>query len=297
MRMQRRDLLLAAIVLGLGGCAGSGHAADTPAGPDTPAAPDGPDPEVLAPWREFPVDRRPRPLVLVDEVPKVAGFSSDAGKVAALAGEYEVAAPLPAAPAARMSVNLPDGPAELAVLPAAEAVTQLRNPTVTVGAEPRPKPLRITRVEFGTAAFRTDRGEVRLPSWLFHAPDALEPIAVPALAPEAFWRPSQPEAARPAMTFDPVTVAADGRQLTVTLPAPPDPCPGERPEVYEAVAVESATAVAVGVRVVTPASGAGDCARPLILRTAQYPVTLTAPLGNRVLLDGEGGVFAVTTGA
>jgi hypothetical protein len=42
-----------------------------------------------------------------------------------------------------------------------------------------------------------------------------------------------------------------------------------------------------------PGEQGGTCVHDMMLRLAPYPVTLDAPLGSRVLLDGEGHVHAV----
>jgi len=297
--VQRRNLLLTAVVLGLGGCAGAG----TPGGQAVPEAPIGPaepmgrlDPAVLEGWRDFPIAREPRPIVLLDEVPKQVGFATDEGKLAAIAGRYELATALPPAPPARLTVNLPDGPAELPSSTAEEALRRMRAAPQQDKADPNAAPLKITKIELGTAAFRTDRGEVRLPAWLFSAADALGPMAVPALGADAFWQPAAGQRLTAALGGERAAVSADGRDVTVTLPAPPEPCAGDPPLRYEAVAVESATAVAVGVRAVPAGARPGDCVRTMILKTQPYQVQLQRPLGGRVLLDGAGAVFGVTKG-
>jgi hypothetical protein len=294
--MRRRALLLAAVVVGAGGCArtprrGEGVAPGAP-GEEPADGPTGFDAKVLEPWRDFPVDRRPRPLVLTAELPKMEGFTTGDAKIAALAGRYELAGPLPPDPPARLPVTLPDGPAQVATITAAQALDLMR-----AGRTPQPSglPLKVTKVELSSAPFRTDRGLVTLPAWLFHAVDAIGPITMPAIAAGESWRPPGSDPMRPGPTGE-AKIASDGTNLTVTLPAAPEPCPGDQPVRYQAVAVDSDTAVAVGLRNTTPDIRVGNCARDLMMRYAEYAVPLRRPLGNRVLLDSQGNIFMVTAG-
>jgi hypothetical protein len=86
----------------------------------------------------------------------------------------------------------------------------------------------------------------------------------------------------------------------VTLPAPPEgACPGDPYLRYVPEAVESTTAVAVGVRSevasVAPGPRRDDCAYAAMARFAEYRLRLAAPLGDRLLVDSEGGVIPVRT--
>src|SRR5687767_3862102 len=89
-------------------------------------------------WTTFPVGRKPRPIIVLDSLPKP--------------GMTVTLAPAPAPPAT-MLVTLPDGPAELRTITADEAVTAMgaRRGGPSVGAT------------LASAAFNTDRGKVTLP--------------------------------------------------------------------------------------------------------------------------------------
>ncbi|HET9718748.1 MAG TPA: hypothetical protein VFP55_01590 [Solirubrobacteraceae bacterium] len=125
----------------------------------------------LARWSEFPVDRLPRPLVLVS--PRVfseRGFASGAAKRAFLHGHLEI------------RTRVPD-----------EVLGQL-----LAGATPDPEPgplepLVITAATSASTRFATDRGERELPAWRLESPAALGPIWVldPEVQP-AEWRPPSP---------------------------------------------------------------------------------------------------------
>jgi hypothetical protein len=252
------------------------------------------DPAVLDAWRDFPVDRAPRPVVLLGQPLRETGYHTDDAKLAVATGRFDLAATLPAGQPATVTVTLPDGDVPLPIIPAAQAYERVRGlgkPENAAGANPTP--LRITRVELGTAPYDTDRGQVNLPAWLFHAPDSFEPLAWPAPRPEVFWRLG--ELNYPGMQ---ARLAADGVTLTVTMAAPnPQACPGEPIFRHLPVVVESRTAVAVGVRreVVAVESGTRrtDCMSDLMLRSQPYDLTLAAPLGDRVLVGSDGAPAAV----
>jgi hypothetical protein len=268
---------------------------DTAVG-DAPA-PNGVDPTVLDQWAAFPVDRKPRPIVLLSDSPvRVTGFTTGDAKIAMGQGRFALQADLPAAPA-KVRVTLGDGTVDLRTITAQQAYDIL----VAAGrpefaADASPPPLPITNVALGSTEFTTDRGRRALPAWLFSSPDALAPLAVPALAPEAFWRPAENFQGE----IGAATVAADGVTLTVQLPAPGKPCPGEPVRVYTPEVAESATAVAVGLRVTespgTGATGQGTCVHELILRTQPYTDALAQPLGARVLVGSTGAAMEVLPG-
>ena len=245
------------------------------------------DPGVLDDWRDFAVDQVPRPIVLLGEVARVEGFTTGEAKEAAGQSRFEFTGPLPAGPATA-TVTLPDGPADLPLIDAATALAALRTPAEPVPPSMVVPPLRITEVVAGTAEFATDRGPLTLPAWLFHVVDGLGPIAWPAVRPDEFWKLGQ-------LGYPVVSGSAPGGgpALTVVMgAAPTDHCPGEPIVEYKAVAVESATAVVVGLesRLVGTAPGRPDptCAHDLVYRTTSYQVTLAAPVDRRVVLDTEG---------
>jgi hypothetical protein len=247
------------------------------------------DPAVLDAWRDFPVGRAPRPILLLGQPLRETGYHTGDAKLAVNTGRFELAATLPADQPATVNVTLPDGEFPLPIIPAAQAYDGVRG-TGKPGNAPdaNPKPLRITRVELGTASYDTDRGKLNLPAWLFHAPDSFEPLAWPAPRPEAFWRLGD-------LTYPSTDarLAADGVTLTVTMAAPhPQACPGDPIYRHIPVVVESKTAVAVGLRrevvTVEPGPRRTDCMYDAMLRTQPYTFGLAVPLGNRVLVTSEG---------
>ncbi|MFE2755278.1 hypothetical protein ACFXGA_25075 [Actinosynnema sp. NPDC059335] len=271
--------LALALALLAAGCAARGESAlpDLPeqrAMPGAPGRTAGPDPA------SFPVTASPRPIVLIGSPPAlVRTAGSEQEKVAAGSGRFTFGGVEPPTPGP-VSVRLPDGPATFPVIGVREALTAM-------SADGRDgDPLEFVAVELGTAEFPTDRGRRELPAWRFST--ALGSVwAWPAITPDAFWRLGEV-----GFALDQGAVA-DGRQLEVQLPAPAPPCPGEEPTVLEPVVEEGATAVKVGVRTVS--GGGGSCVRDAMYRSQTYTVTLAEPLGARLLVDDNGGVFAVAT--
>ncbi|WP_144118604.1 hypothetical protein [Catellatospora sichuanensis] len=246
--------------------------------------------EQLARFADFPVDRVPRPIVLLEDRVKEYGYTSGDAKIAMSQGRLTLQAALPDGPAT-VRVALPDGTVEVPAISARQAYDML----VAVGdpasaPDASPSPLLVTKVALGEAEFRTDRGPRVLPAWLFTAPESMQPLAVAAPSDTAFWPVEHADA-----VMDAEGLATDGVTLTLRLATPPEPCSGQPVHEYAAEAVESAKAVAVRLKIVatSPAAspgGSGDCVRDLMLRTAEYTVRLARPLGNRVLLRASGDV-------
>jgi hypothetical protein len=242
--------------------------------------------QALDGWSDFPAGQHPRLIVLMYGPVLNPGFRTDEAKMAGIDAGYALAASLPPAPPATLPVTLPDGPAQLPSVDAAGAFATLRS--YEAPKEPHGTPVPLTGVTLGTAKFHTDRGELTLPAWLFTGPDLLDPIALPALSPKAFWRFDRVAAAAAPM---PAKVAADGRTLTVPVPQGAS-CDGT-PAPPVGVVKESAGAVAIGSQPASVAPQRTDCILPAYLRFVDITVRLAAPLGARVLVDGTGNAFEV----
>jgi hypothetical protein len=253
--------------------------------------------QALAAWKDFPVGRHPRPIVLIGQVAvQPAGYQTGEAKEAAVAGLYRVAVRLPPDPPAA-TVTLPDGPAKVPVIGAAAAVDLMK---ADAGADKGDNvaPLAILGFEFGSAPFTTDRGIVTLPVWRVHTADELGPTVVLAVADSALGRAAAP----PRATSIPgrATAMADGGGTHLTLAvAEPDPhCPGEVIYKREPVVRESGPAVAVGFTATQTGTvpGSGGCDLMLKIKQVTYQIDLAAPLGARVLLTAQGEPVPVTTG-
>jgi hypothetical protein len=288
---------LAALAL-LVACAQPGTVAgDGQAGFGEPSGRGGNSPtEVGQQWDAFPVDRVPRPIVVVTGgLLEVAGFRSGESKLAFLTGRIELATRLPEAPAT-VAVDLPEGRFTFPVLRPDEAFASVRaQGSPAIAPDSSPAPVRVTSVTLGSAAFSTDRGRLRLPAWLFGGPDLIEAVAWPAVGKEAFWRYGEPNNA---VTLPPAQLSSDGQRIRSAVPG--RGCPSQPVLRYRVEVTETVTTVVlttVGDVVSTPGPEAKDLACPAIgVPPEPYDVDLAAPLGNRVVIVGTD-TTTTTTGA
>lgn len=241
-------------------------------------------------WSHFPVNSRPRPLVvppvLGQELDPAAGFPSVSAKLAFGAGQFKLAAALPHSP--RRWEGYP-------IITAARAMNVLRDSSAAAKTPTGP-PLRITRVSLGTARFLTDRGYSRLPAWRIRLAGVSTPAAVLAVGRSAvFTQPRLlPSTHRGFDDYydEAATVSSDGRTLTLVFVGGPS---GHKPcdYSYTAAAAESARAVAVRIyEHPVPDHGPTACSAVGYRRTVK--VRLARRLGARVLVDApSGGVVPV----
>jgi hypothetical protein len=232
-------------------------------------------------WDAFPVDRVPRPIVVVTGgLIEVTGFHRGAAKIAFETGRIELATPLPQAPPT-VAVDLPEGRFTFPALPPDEAFAAVRAQGSPANApDASPAPVRFTSVTLGSAEFSTDRGRLRLPAWLFGGPDLIAPVAWPAVGKEAFWRYGEPNDAAT------VSLSPDGRRIRYSVPG--RDCPSVPVMRYRVDVIETATTVVlttVGEIVSTPSPEEKDIGcRAVLPKPVPYDVDLAAPLGNRVVL-------------
>ncbi|UWP85594.1 hypothetical protein [Dactylosporangium fulvum] len=274
---------------GAAGCDGRTAVAPDPQGP----LPSGVAPEAVTRWAQFPADRAPRPVVLLDELPLSSGFSDGSTQDAFRYGRYLLTTqePLPQAPAKTVTVTLPGQPAvQLPAIGAQEAFVALRNVKPRNVASDAAEPtgvVRIIAVTFGSAMFRTDRGDASLPAWVFTVEGSSGPVLWPALAADGYVKAPTKIQAPP---LGPAT--ARGSTVTIRLEAPEPACPGQPEHRYEPVVVESPRVVAIGLRAVVSGTAPGpandSCGHVAMLRTAEYEMRLAAPLGARLLVGADG---------
>ena len=212
----------------------------------------------VARWDAFPVDDEPRPLVLLGPAAHARnGFRSQRAKRAFLNGWIE------------SEVDVPGGVLDvLGRRPGGEA------------------PIVITAARRAEIEQRTDRGPRWLPGWELTSEQTLGPIVV--LDPEVLacaWSPPTAGPAPPAGPDPPqarVSGEADGDTLVFRFTGA---MPGS------AEVVESAQAVAV---VPEPEDQEPPEARVAVGFARRITVTLTHPLGARVLVDLHGHASEVT---
>ncbi|MCX4781243.1 hypothetical protein [Streptomyces sp. NBC_01264] len=158
---------------------------------------------------------------------------------------------------------------------------------LTGGAPTRERPLTVTGVRSGELTMKTSRGPARVPVWFFDLEGYAEPLARVAVAKAERAEPPIP----PMRSLDDSTSelfghdAADPAATAFTVDAGHGACDGG----VAVEVLEGADTVVLGGRILPgkkPGKGEG-C--PLIMLKATVPVTLTRPLGNRVLIDAVSG--------
>ncbi|HEX8767287.1 MAG TPA: hypothetical protein VF714_02900, partial [Jatrophihabitans sp.] len=190
---------------GSGAIDGSGLAAPPTAG--RPA-------DALAKWQAFPVTADPRPLILTRGavIDPATGFLTDDGKLAYLAGKFELATTAPTAPATSAGYT---------VISAEAALGRLR---ATGNNQPATRPLRIVKVALVEATFGTDRGPRALPAWRFQLDQARDPVQVLAIDAKHLWHSKLTGVTG---LDHSASVSEDGRSLAFGFygsPAGPSPC-------------------------------------------------------------------------
>ncbi|MDQ6771530.1 MAG: hypothetical protein M3024_00845 [Candidatus Dormibacteraeota bacterium] len=157
--------------------------------------------------------------------------------------------------------------------------------------------LTITHTELGKSTFGTDRGPRSMPAWMFTIAAADGPVAVLAVAPEAFWFPSGLAGRGQEPYWAGAVVGSDHRTLTVGLvgmQTETGPC-GVR---YEVKLTESPAAVMVTLIPHPDLFAAAKQSPPVVCTLMGFlrhaSATLKAPLGGRVLVDDLGYPMAAT---
>lgn len=267
-RLERTSATCGLLVIACVVVAGCGSAA-------SPSGGDARTPDALRDWAAFPVKAVPRPLVLTGPsvIDPASGFSNDDDKLAYLSGSLDLTSRLPSA------LSAVDG---REVMTAQSALTMLEGGG-TGNRRTRIR-LQITRVSLGTATFDTDRGAQRLPAWIFRLRGVADPAFVLAL-PRAQWWPKPGTSI--AQVVNRSAASSDGRRVTISFVGAP-PGSGECDAEYAADVAESPTAVLVTPRALPKPRPTGNYVCNLNGYGRSVTATLSAPLGNRVLLTSIG---------
>lgn len=266
-----RALATAAALIGLVACGGTGTGIAPNPTPPTNA---------LAAWSNFPADRNPRPILLLERPPLYTGFTSGDGKIAAYCNKYRLAFEQPSTAPTQASVTWADG--ARATYPAISAVDAYNAIAGAPTEMQRPdcasvQALDVTAARLGTAGFQTDRGTAQMSAWLLTVTGSTGDISYPAVAPSAFWAGSFVSG----LGGGGATVSADGLTLKYGFVG------GSCDAGYRSAVAESTSAVAVTV-VAIPNSPQGPC--DLMGHARSITVALASPLGGRVLVDQSGKV-------
>lgn len=241
------------------------------------------------------------PLEELTLLPRDPGFT-DTTRLAYRIGAYRLSGRLSENAPRRGTVRWPDGRTlSLPLSSAREAYAALDRgtmsrtvpdkarpgatpPDAATGASAVPCPdcdLTVTGARLGTVPLHTSRGVAQVPAWWFTVPKLKSPVVRVAVRTEtvgAVPTPSVAPGGTPAYGLD--AVPGDPLRLRVTVLTPRGEC-GARS--VRGRAYESAHAIVVGYSVT---GRTGDCPGFGTARTLE--VTLTAPVGGRVVLDTTG---------
>lgn len=281
MRLSPTLTALTAVLLVACGAANGNGAIPTPINPPTAA---------LSGWSTFPVDQRPRPVVLIINTSPPRGFASNAGKIAANCRKFTSAIVLSKAVpfAANVSWSTGDTGIYPSISAAAAMAAMMQGAPMSDPNCATVQPLVITGVRFGRSELITDRGTAQIDSWLFSMRGMDGEMAYPALTAGSMWNfdmtKSTPESGS--------TVSADGHILTYSFfgaPSSSGPCGAD----YRGVAAESQAAVAIAVQTISHAQPGQPVMCDLMAGVRSVTVTLATALGGRVVLDDTGNAIAV----
>jgi hypothetical protein len=239
-------------------------------------------------WSGFPVQTRPRPIIPLGEgdvLDPSSGFPDEDAKQAYEEDRFVLRA------------ALPNGPAQVGafrVISAAEAYQRLRT-TGRSGGRTVP-PLVVHAVHLETAMFATDRGQKRLPAWLFSFKRVTKPASVLALARADLFTPPRLQQLGPTGTGNSIEDAATadrtGTAITVSFIGAPSgnkPCDAR----YTASAVVNRRAVAFTIKTISiPSPPNTFCSA--VGYTRKVVLHLGEPLGARVVISSsDGGAIPV----
>ena len=257
-----------------------------------PLAPPSPPTQALAAWKDFPVNAKPRPLIVfgrsVDHLGP-AGFSSEPDrKIVWVCNKFVFATDVTlsdTAPARARVVNGGSYPGIGSARAFSELIAARHDVSAAQPQCATSQPFVIKSVRWGTAGFPTDRGSMTMSAWLFDLAEIEGYLSYSAVDPSSFWGGGvNPDGGRDAR------VSADGRTLKVPVyNAGPGPCGAD----YSAAAAESDSAVAVAIKRYSHSTPSQQVVCTLNLRVSYITVELQAPLGGRVLLDEKGEVGSV----
>jgi hypothetical protein len=281
MRLPPTLTALTAVLLVACGAANGGSAIPTPINPPTAA---------LSGWSTFPVDQRPRPVVLIINTSPPHGFATTEGKIAANCRKFTLAIVL--SKAVPFAANVSWATGDTGIYPsisAAVAMAAMKQGAPT--SDPNcatVQPVLVTGVRFGRSELITDRGTAQIDSWLFSMRGMDGEMAYPALTAGSMWNADMTKS-RPENGS---TVSGDGRTLIYSFfgaPSSSGPCGAD----YRGVVAESEAAVAIAVQTISHAKPGDLVACIMMAQVRSVKVTLANALGSRVVLDETGNVTTV----
>ena len=239
-------------------------------------------------WQKFPADAVPRPIVrmmsnLHPETPGV--FSSTAVETAFNCNTFTSSiGSLPSAVPAEAHATWVFGttityPAISAV--EAAGVLESRPDPYSSPSCKNVAPMALTSARLGSSRFETDRGPADMTAWLFSMSGSTGELPFPAIAASAFWA----NGAGFLYARGQTEMSSDGMSLTWSFPGAA--AQGRCGTDYKSTVAQTSTTIAVQPHQASTIPA--DCNNNFFggaWRT--IPVSLTQPLGGRVVVDEDG---------
>jgi hypothetical protein len=234
--------------------------------------------KVAQAWRDAGVNDAFAPMGDLTQAPQ-EGFPSDELKMAFLEGRYTLSTTL-AAETSKGTIRFADGKRlEVPLLSAEAAYRAIDKADAGAGQAA----LEVTSAQAGITPVQTSRGPAEAPAWRFTIKGIDHPVVRVAVSPEAI----KPLPAPPSEPLDPNAHLVSAQDLTAVADNKIDYRLGIGACDKEIIplAWESADIVVIGGRIGAPSDGV--CTAQLVLQPVT--VTLTKPIGDRVILDISGG--------
>ncbi|WP_344918317.1 hypothetical protein [Streptosporangium oxazolinicum] len=257
----KKTILLCFAILFMSACSGQSGVGDSRVAEDQ--------------WREFPYARDPRPIVIIDDLPKSLGNAKPATR-------FTLRANLSDDPPESQEVLLHGDRVKLNQISATDAFDRLSEQLRRLPGEATT----VVEARLNQLEWMTDRGSLSLPSWSFYT-DKGGSVSWPAVTPDAFWRLGQ---IRRSTAIDGVSLDSSKTSLSFEMIAAPDPCGPAGGDHFEAGQLQSAVVIFTG----EPITARSDCDGPAFAIQRSVTVRIDQPLEGRVVVDQHGNPVPVS---
>ncbi|MFF5112819.1 hypothetical protein [Streptosporangium sp. NPDC000509] len=228
-------------------------------------------------WRDFPYTRDPRPIIIVDDLPKLVGDAKPGTR-------FTLQEKLSDDPPGSQDVLLDGDKVSLTRISAADAFDRLSERLRGLPGET----MTVVEARLSQLEWMTDRGSLSLPSWSFRT-DNGGSVSWPAVTPDAFWRLGQ---TRRSAAIDGVSLDTSRTSLSFKVTVAPTSCDGSTgDDHFEAGQLQSAVVILTG----EPSTAQPDCDRPAFAMLKSGTVRIDRPLEGRVVVDQQGNPVPVET--
>ncbi|MER5649396.1 hypothetical protein [Streptosporangium sp. NPDC002524] len=252
----KKTVLLCSAIMFVAACGGQAGAGDSRVAADQ--------------WRDFPYARDPRPIIIVDDLPKRLGSAKPATR-------FLLREKLSDDQPESREVLLPGGMVKLSRISAADAFEHLSERLRQSPGET----MTVVEARLDQLEWMTDRGSLSLPSWSFHTDDGGS-VSWPAVTPDAFWRLGQ---TRRSAAIVSASLDASKTSLSFEMTVDPNSCDGSASDGHvEAGQLQSVVVILTGESI----TARPDCDQPAFAILKSATVRMDRPLEGRVVVDQQG---------